>query len=121
MGQSSTILSRLRALPGVRAAGRFSYRGDRCQHVGQLDGEAARLAACLCRATSLATHMESDILNLFSRSGGLAPAAGWIVRGSNLYVCVYGNLFCFVDSASGSLQAVLQGLREAHEPRPELV
>jgi len=107
-----TILSELVAVPGVMAAGEYSYRGDRFSYKGQLDEEQARMASIMCRATTMSTHMQANILGSFGQAGGLSPARGWTVSGPRFTVCVVANVFCFLDKSSGSLSQVLNLMRE---------
>lgn len=70
------ILTDLAATPGVIAAGEYSYRGDRFTYEGQLDEEKARMASIMCRATTMAVHMQTDILKTLEADCGCAPARG---------------------------------------------
>lgn len=101
------IISELADMPGVIAAGEYSYRGDRFTYKGQLEDEQARMASIMCRATTMSVHMQAKILQSFSEGCGLTPGRGWIVRGPGVSVCVYTNHFCFIDNSQGSLNEVM--------------
>lgn len=103
-----SILPELAALPGVFAAGEYSYRGDRFSYKGQLDEEQARMASIMCRATTMSVHMQSEILGSFSPESGLSPSRGWVVQGPYFSVCVVANVFCFLDKSQASLNDVLK-------------
>lgn len=113
-----SVISDLVATPGVIAAGEYTYRGDRFSYEGQLDHETARMASIMCRATTMAVHMETDMLKNLNSDCGCAPARGWVVRGENITVCVMANIFCFVDNESTSLNEIMEYMRE-HVAGPE--
>ncbi len=106
------ILAELAALPGVTAVGEYSYRGDRFSYKGNLDEEQARMASIMCRATTMSVHMQAEILHAFCDDCGLVPGRGWVVRGPKFSVCVYANVFCFLDNDAASLNEVMHALRE---------
>jgi len=106
------ILSELAEMPGVICAGEYSYRGDRYSFKGALDEEQARQASIMCRATTMSVHMQTAILNSFSRDSGLYPNRGWVVKGPQFTVCVVANVFCFLDESRGSLSQVLGYMRQ---------
>lgn len=107
-----SILAELAALPGVTAVGEYSYRGDRFSYKGNLNEEQARMASIMCRATTMSVHMQADILGAFCDGCGIVPGKGWIVRGPKYSVCVYANVFCFLDNESASLNQVVAVMRE---------
>lgn len=72
-----SILSELVDLPGVIAAGEYSYRGDRSSFKGDLTEETARQASIMCRAATMSVHMQGEILWQFHPRCGLSPARGW--------------------------------------------
>jgi roadblock/LC7 domain-containing protein len=113
------IVSELSVMPGVVAAGEYSYRGDRFSYKGQLDEEQARMASIMCRATTLSVHMQGEILNSFSEGSGLSPSKGWVVRGPAFTVCVVANVFCFLDNAKASLNDVLGLMRQRLADAPD--
>jgi len=62
--------------------------------------------------------METDMLKHLKSDCGCAPARGWVVRGEKVTVCVVANIFCFMDNASGSLNEIMDYMRE-HVAGPE--
>lgn len=106
------ILAELAALPGVTAVGEYSYRGDRFSYKGHLDEDQARWASIMCRATTMSVHMQAEILGAFCQDCGIVPGKGWVVRGPKFSVCVYANVFCFLDNATASLNDVVALMRE---------
>ena len=106
------VISELTTMPGVIAAGEYSYRGDRFSYEGQLDEEKARMASIMCRATTMAVHMQADMLKSLNEDCGCAPARGWMVKGEHFSVCVIANIFCFVDNDSGSINTIMNLMRE---------
>lgn len=107
-----SIVPELAAMDGVIAAGEYSYRGDRFSCEGELSEDMARMASIMCRATSLAVHMQMDMIKNLGYDCGCIPARGWVVNGDNFSVCVIANHFCFLQNDSASLNAVLSFMRE---------
>lgn len=101
------LIGDLMGLPGVLAAGEYSYRGDRFSYEGQMTPEMARMASIMCRATHMGVHMECDMLGVFCPGCGLVPSRGWAVRGPGFSVCVMANVFCFADNTAGSMNRIL--------------
>ena len=114
-----SVVAELMSLPGVIAAGEYSYRGDRYTYEGQLTDEMARMASIMCRATTMGVHMEGDILGQFCEECGLVPAKGWAVRGPKFAVCVMANVFCFLDTANASLTDTLHLLQKELADAPD--
>ncbi|MDH5179626.1 MAG: DUF2173 family protein [Gammaproteobacteria bacterium] len=106
------IISELALMPGVIAAGEYSYRGDRFSYEGQLNEEMARMASIMCRATTMAVHMQTDMMKSLSADCGCAPARGWMVQGQQFSVCVIANYFCFLDNTAASINEVMQIMRD---------
>lgn len=104
------LIHTLSQLQGVVAAGEYSFRGDRFSFEGQLTDELARMASIMCRATSMAAHMQVDMMKSLGSDCGCAPARGWMVRGEKYSVCVIGNVFCFVDNSVASINTVMATL-----------
>lgn len=105
------LASELLNQPGVIAAGEYSYRGDRFTHKGALDDEMARMAAIMCRATTMSEHMQVGMLEQFRPGSGSAPPQGWIVRGPRFSVCNVANVFAFLANDSASLNQVMALMR----------
>jgi len=107
-----SIYSELSKLSGVLAAGVYTYRGDGYHFEGQMEPEHARMASIMCRATTLATHMQANMMKALNAECGCAPAQGWMVRGEQFSVCVYGDIFCFVANEGASINDVMGFLKE---------
>ena len=110
-----SLIQELASQPGVMAAGEYAYRGDRFSYEGQLTEELARMASIMCRTTSMALHMQVDMLKELGKDCGCAPAQGWSVKGKNYTVCVRGNVFCFIDNSSNQLNNVMKYMDEKLE------
>lgn len=106
------VAAELANTPGVIAAGEYSYRGDRFSHKGQLSDEMARMAAIMCRATTMSAHMQMGLLEQYCADCGSSPPQGWIVRGPAYTVCNIANVFCFIDNEKASLNAVIALMRK---------
>lgn len=107
-----SIISKLAAMEGVMAAGEYSYRGDRFSYEGDMTDEMARNASIMCRATSLAVHMQMDMIKNLGHDCGCTPSRGWIVNGDKFSVCVIANHFCFIQNENVSLNEVMSFMRE---------
>lgn len=116
-----SLYSNIADMPGVIAAGEYAYRGDRYNFKGQLTDEMARMASIMCRATTMSTHMQSEILCANSDSCPFDPAQGWIVRGPVFTVCVMSNVFCFVENTPQFLNAVWRRMLEKMSDTQELI
>ncbi|MGB5452624.1 MAG: DUF2173 family protein [Sedimenticolaceae bacterium] len=101
------VAAELANMPGVIAAGEYSYRGDRFSHKGQMSDEMARMAAIMCRATTMSEHMQVGLLEQICPDCGSSPPQGWIVRGPAFTVCNIANVFCFIDNQKASLNTVV--------------
>lgn len=101
------VIAELANVTGVVAAGEYSYRGDRFSYKGQLNDEMARMAAIMCRATTMSEHMQVGILASFCPECTGPHPQGWIVRGPAFTVCNVANVFCFLDNNSASLNDVM--------------
>ena len=117
------VYADLALIDGVIAAGEYSWRGDRYSYKGQLTDEMARMASIMCRATTLSTHMQSDIIctNAGGRHCPFGEVHGWVVRGPQFSVCVMANVFCFVSNQPGVLDRVFAYMREQLAGVEELV
>jgi roadblock/LC7 domain-containing protein len=118
-----SVYADLASMDGVIAAGEYAWRGDRYHFKGQLSEEMARMASIMCRATTLSTHMQADILctNIDSRDCPFSESHGWIVRGPQFSVCVMANVFCFVANRPGTLNAVFAHMRRTLMDAQEMV
>jgi len=107
-----SLIQELASQTGVVAAGEYAFRGDRFSYVGQLSEEHARMASIMCRATTMTTHMQVDMMKSLGKDCGCAPARGWVVKGAQFSVCVVGNVFCFLDNNAASINQVMQMMRQ---------
>ncbi len=89
---------------GVVAAGEYSYRGDRFSFRGDLSDELARHLSIMCRSTTMASAMQGKMLNkLCSEGCPLPPVRGWMVEGPKFSICVIANVFCLIETGTGSV------------------
>ena len=110
-----SVVAELMALPGVIAAGEYAYRGDRYSYEGEMTDEMAKMASVMCRSTSLAVHMECNMLDTLCDHCGLVPGRGWAVRGPDFTVCVMKNIFCFLNNEAASLNDTLHLMMDGLE------
>ncbi|MEE9493161.1 MAG: DUF2173 family protein [Gammaproteobacteria bacterium] len=107
-----SIYAELSGMEGVIAAGEYAFRGDRFNYIGNLDDEQARMASIMCRATTLSTNMQTEIVCSHTEGCPFESAFGWVVRGPQFTVCVVADTFCFVQNGEGTLNRVLKYMRE---------
>ncbi|MCB1803279.1 MAG: DUF2173 family protein [Gammaproteobacteria bacterium] len=107
-----SVAAELANQPGVIAAGEYSYRGDRFSYKGQINDEMARMAAIMCRATTMSEHMQVNMLEEHCPDCGSSPPQGWIVRGPAFSVCNVANVFCFIDNQKASMNGILALMRK---------
>jgi len=103
-------IDHLASLSGVLAAGEFLYHGEGYSYAGLLEPEQARMAAIMCRANTESMVMQADLVQTYAEDAVTPSPRGWLVTSEHFSVCVVGNLFCFVDNASGSLNEVMHEL-----------
>lgn len=116
-----SVYSELAVMEGVIAAGEYAYRGDRYNFKGQLSEEMARMASIMCRATTMSTHMQSDILCANSDNCPFESAHGWIVEGPQFTVCVMANVFCFIKNEPGVLNRIFKRMRDRLMDAKEMI
>lgn len=107
-----SVAAELANVPGVIAAGEYSYRGDRFTYKGDINDEMAQMASIMCRATTMSEHMQVGMLEQYCPRCGSGPPQGWIVRGPAFSVCNVANVFCFVDNRQASLNQVVALMRK---------
>ena len=110
-----SVAAELANLPGVIAAGEYSYRGDRFTYKGDMNDEMARMAAIMCRATTMSEHMQVAMLEQHCPDCGSSPPQGWIVRGPTYTVCNVANVFCFIDNQNASMNSIVALMRKRLE------
>ena len=64
-GASDVCGSRTGQYARGRGRGEYSYRGDRFTFKGQISDEMARMAAIMCRATTMSEHMQVGMLEQY--------------------------------------------------------
>ena len=106
-----SVTAELANMPGVIATGEYSYRGDRFSYKGDIDAEMARMAAIMCRATTMSEHMQVGMLEEACPDCGSSPPQGWVVRGPGFTVCNIANVFCFLDNQAASLNEIIALMR----------
>lgn len=105
-------LKRIMVLDGVTAVCRFQDDGAIMEAEGAL---APELMARLAKSSQWYRRIVSgntDVFSLLAQMDGWSPSRGWIVQGTTATVCGMGNTVCIVDQQRGSLNEVMQVLRE---------
>ena len=107
-----SVIAELANVPGVLAAGEYSYRGDRFTYKGQVSDDMARMASIMCRATTMSAHMQADMLEEHCPGSGVNPPEGWVVHGPAFSVCNVANVFCFVRHNEASVNRIVAMMRQ---------
>lgn len=109
-------LKKILVLDGVTAVCRFRDDGVVMDAEGLLPPEMMERLAKFAQWYRRMVSSNTDLLSLFSQMRGWSPSQGWIVQGSAMTVCSVGNMVCLFDNAQGSVNQIMQVLKEtAHE------
>ncbi|MEW6693239.1 MAG: DUF2173 family protein [Pseudomonadota bacterium] len=123
-----SLIDELAKLPGVVAAGGFTYRGDQKVYRGQLSDAEAESIATAARATLETMRMQGDILKMFTtvcspgvKECGLEGGKGFAVRGPLRTLCVVSNAFCILDHQKASVTPILRLMLERQADAPDVL
>lgn len=109
-------LRKILVLDGVTAVCRFRDDGVIMEAEGMLSPELMARLAKFAQWYRRMVSGNTDLLSLFTQMPGWSPSQGWIVQGAAMTVCSAGNMVCMFENAQGSLNEVMQALRDAaHE------
>ncbi|WP_324779052.1 DUF2173 family protein [Thiobacillus sedimenti] len=109
-------LKKILVLDGVTAVCRFRDDGVIMDAEGLLPADLMARLAKFAQWYRRMVSGNTDLLSLFSQMRGWSPSQGWIVQGDTMTVCSAGNMVCMFENAKGSLNEIMQALREAaHE------
>ena len=109
-------LRKILVLDGVTAVCRFRDDGAIMEAEGMLPPDLMARLAKFAQWYRRMVSVNTDLLSLFTQMRGWSPSQGWIVQGAAMTVCSAGNMVCMFENAQGSLNDVMQALREAaHE------
>lgn len=123
-----SLIDDLMGLPGVAAAGGFTYRGDQNVYRGLMSDAEADVIAKAARATLEVVRMQGDILKMFTtvcspgiKECGLEGGKGFAIRGTERTVCVVSNAFCIFDHHKTALNPVLRLMLERQADAPDVL
>ena len=109
-------LRKILVLDGVTAVCRFRDDGVLMEAEGTLSQELMERLAKFSQWYRRMVSGNTDLLSLFTQMRGWSPSQGWVVQGAAMTVCSSGNMVCLFENAQGSLNEVMQALRDAaHE------
>ncbi|MBI3431464.1 MAG: DUF2173 family protein [Hydrogenophilales bacterium] len=109
-------LRKILVLDGVTAVCRFRDDGMLMEAEGVLSQDLMERLAKFAQWYRRMVSGNTDLLSLFTQMRGWSPSQGWIVQGGAMTVCSSGNMVCLFENAQGSLNEVMQALRDAaHE------
>jgi|UPI0005A27A82 roadblock/LC7 domain-containing protein len=121
-------IGKLMKMPGVIAAGYFTYKGEIRDYMGSLSKTEAQRLAAMCYANLRMVRMQGNMLEALTAYKpnqeycGLHSANGWIVRGAQKSICVVSDSFCILNNIDGSLNAILHlMLNETKEAQDHLI
>ncbi len=107
------MIKRLLALDGVLGICQFRDDGELVEGYGMLDEPLMRRMAKFAHDYKRMVQGNTDQFSMFTQLTGWAPPGGWIVHGASTSVCSVGNLVCFIDNATASLNEVMRDMTEA--------
>ena len=105
-------LRKILVLDGVTAVCRFRDDGVVMEAEGLLSQDLMERLAKFAQWYRRLVSGNTDLLSLFTQMRGWSPSQGWIVQGASITVCSSGNVVCMFQSAEGSLNEVMQALRD---------
>ena len=109
-------LRKILVLDGVTAVCRFRDDGVLMEAEGLLPQDLMERLAKFAQWYRRMVSSNTDLLSLFSQMRGWSPSQGWIVKGAAMTVCSVGNMVCLFDNAQGSVNEIMDALKEtAHE------
>jgi len=109
-------LRKILVLDGVTAVCRFRDDGVLMEAEGILPQDLMDRLAKFAQWYRRLVSSNTDLLSLFSQMRGWSPSQGWIVQGTGMTVCSVGNMVCLFDNAQGSLNEIMNAMKEtAHE------
>jgi roadblock/LC7 domain-containing protein len=101
------------ALDGVFVVCHFRDDGALVEGYGVFGEEMLVRLARFAHDYKRMVQGNTDQFSMFTQLSGWAPPGGWMVRGVEATVCSVGNLVCFVDNKTASLNEVMRELTEA--------
>ena len=109
-------LRKILVLDGVTAVCRFRDDGVLMEAEGILPQDLMDRLAKFAQWYRRLVSSNTDLLSLFSQMRGWSPSQGWIVQGTAMTVCSVGNMVCLFDNAQGSMNEIMDAMKEAaHE------
>jgi roadblock/LC7 domain-containing protein len=109
-------LRKILVLDGVTAVCRFRDDGVLMEAEGILPQDLMDRLAKFAQWYRRMVSSNTDLLSLFSQMRGWSPSQGWIVQGTAMTVCSVGNMVCLFDNAQGSVNEIMNAMKEtAHE------
>lgn len=109
-------LRKILVLDGVTAICRFRDDGVIMEAEGLLSQDLMERLAKFAQWYRRLVSGNTDLLSLFTQMRGWSPSQGWIVQGASTTVCSWGNVVCMFQNAEGSLNEIMEALRDAaHE------
>lgn len=121
-------IGKLVEMPGVIAAGSFTYKGEVIKYLGKLTQKEAQQLSSLCVANLRSVRMQGNMLQALTayKPGnercGLHSAKGWVVHGAQQTVCVVSDSFCILKNSDGSLNDILHFmLNETKKAKDHLI
>jgi roadblock/LC7 domain-containing protein len=107
------MIKRLLALDGVFVVCHFRDDGALLEGYGMLGEDMMVRLAKFAHDYKRMVQGNTDQFSMFTQLPGWTPPGGWMVRGVRATVCSVGNLVCFVDNETASLNEVMRELGDA--------
>ncbi|HEB59968.1 MAG TPA: DUF2173 family protein [Gammaproteobacteria bacterium] len=107
------MIERLLAIDGIMAICQFRDDGAFVRGFGLLPEEQMMGLSKFAHDYKRIVQGNADQLSMFTQMSGWTPPDGWMVRGPEMTVCSVANLVCVFNNSEGSLNEVMERLREA--------
>ena len=87
----------LMSLPGATATGSFSPTGQLLSYAGNINEQAAEIAALMSAANQMMGNMQAKGWSSYTQEGGFFPIQGFAVAGGKHVACVMGGTGVFME------------------------
>jgi len=89
-------LRKAMSIPGAFAAGEFSPTGELLNYTGDINIQAAKMAAQMCAANMMMGRMQASGWTSYTGKEGFEPVTGFAVSGPENSALIVGHVGVFV-------------------------
>lgn len=103
-------LRKVMCVPGAFAAGEFSPTGELLNYAGDININAAKMAAQMCAANMMIGKMQSSGWTAYTGKEGFEPVCGFAVSGPENSALIVGNVGVFVRNINADFDKTFEVL-----------